>query len=153
MSDSSSSSSSSERERDWQAIVEELKREKSKVKMLEGKLVDKEKSSAAETRSPRRSPRRPAPRRSPRQSPRRSPRRPAPPSSDPETPLQNAKKPQKRQSDSSESPPVVRRRLSLTPKTRTPKEYSLKRIRKVLGLAIKMNLDKKILQKAYRCCA
>ena len=53
---SDSGSSSSERERDWQSIVEELKRQKAKVKMLQGKLVDKEKSSADETRSPRRSP-------------------------------------------------------------------------------------------------
>ena len=38
---SDSSSSSSERERDWNAIMEQLKREKAKVKMLQGKLGDK----------------------------------------------------------------------------------------------------------------
>ena len=152
MSDAESSSSSASSERDWAAMMDELKKTRAQVKNLKGKLSKQHEAEAKAAAAPR-----PSPRRSPRRSARRSPL----PTPETVTPVQNTHKnarkssqtaEKKRKSSSSEESPIVKRRLSYTPKTRTPKEHNMKRIRKVLGLAIKMNLDKKILAKAYRCC-
>ena len=139
-----SSSSSSGGERDWHAILEELESQKKKVKDLESKLREKktEKQNASEQAKPAKPVVRRSPRRSLRRSPRRSPRQ----KTSTETPRQKRKTPCK------DSSPIMKRRLSFTPRTRTPKDRSIKRIRKILGLAIKMHLDTKILSQAYRCC-
>ena len=164
----SGSDSSSGGERDWNAILQELQSQKEKVKNLESKLQKQkaekqnDQTNPSEQankeivrRSPRRSPRKQTPRKqTPRkQTPRKqTPRKQTPRKQTPHKKTPRKQTPRKRKSPHKDSSPIMKKRLLLTSHTRTPKERLMQRIHKILGIAIKLNLDKAILAGTYRCC-
>ena len=164
----SSASSTEEEPIDRHSMLNELNRQMEMVKSLQMKLQKMEKNTSkppakrARTvrRSPRRSPRRHARRSNEndessgkrRRSPRRALRRS---SENDESPGKRRRSPRRAlgrssENDESESPKIKRKLSWSSPRTRTPKQRPLQRVRKILGAVIKSNLDANIRSGIYR---
>ena len=139
----SGASSTEEEPIDRHSMLNELNRQMELVKSLQRKLQKMEENTskppAKKARTVRRSPRRPARRSNEndessgkrRRSPRRALRRSS-------------------ENDESESSKIKRKLSWSSPRTRTPKQRPVQRIRKILGAVIKLHLDKNIRSGIYR---
>ena len=161
----SGASSTEEEPIDRHSMLNELNRQMELVKSLQRKLQKMEENTskppaAKKARTVRRSPRRPARRSNENDESsgkrRRSPRRPARRSNENDESSGKRRRSPRRalrrssENDESESPKIKRKLSWSSPRTRTPKQRPVQRIRKILGAVIKLHLDKNIRSGIYR---